>query len=212
MKNMNNNIHIKALLYVTAFVWALLLLYQGQTLTWGFVKSLNYIAAFMIILIGVFDRWIWKWNFLHPWFVSTPVLVGTWKGVLTSDWIDPETGQQIPPVNAFMLIYQTYSMITAKLITPESSSDLISSNLSANHNIYELTGLYVNTPRASVRERSSIHYGGVVLKVHQNKVITLQGHYWTDRKSLGEIKFTQCSASITETTYDACADAFNKSN
>lgn len=176
---MKNSFHIKALLYVTAFVWALLLVYQGQSLTWGFIKTLNFMTAFMIILIGAFDKWIWRWKLLHPWFVSTPILVGTWKGAITSDWIDPETNKQSAPADAFILIYQTYSTINAKLITHESSSDLINSNLATSYDVYELTGLYLNTPRALVRDRSSIHYGGIVLKVHQNKVMTLDGHYWT---------------------------------
>jgi hypothetical protein len=45
----------------------------------------------------------------------------------------------------------------------------------------------LNTPKAGVRERSEIHYGSTILNFDGFNVTKMDGEYWTDRKTTGEI-------------------------
>jgi hypothetical protein len=48
--------------------------------------------------------------------------------------------------------------------------------------------VYRNEPKLSVRDRSPIHYGAIVLDVQGDPVKELAGCYWTDRNSRGELR------------------------
>ena len=50
---------------------------------------------------------------------------------------------------------------------------------------------YLNTPKAGVRERSEIHYGSTILNFDGFKVTKMDGEYWTDRETTGEITLTK---------------------
>jgi hypothetical protein len=59
------------------------------------------------------------------WLVNQPNLQGTWKVLLKSDWVNPETKQQVASIECIMTIRQTYSRFSARLFTRESSSYLV---------------------------------------------------------------------------------------
>jgi hypothetical protein len=46
---------------------------------------------------------------------------------------------------------------------------------------------YRNESRFEVRDRSAIHYSAVSFRVSDEAPKQLSGHYWTDRKTEGEI-------------------------
>jgi hypothetical protein len=60
----------------------------------------------------------------------------------------------------------------------------------AEDGTYRVTGVYRNEPKLSVRERSPIHYGALVLDVLGDPAKDLAGHYWTDRSTRGELHST----------------------
>lgn len=49
-------------------------------------------------------------------------------------------------------------------------------------------GMYLNDPKSSVRGRSAMHNGGLILRVGGPPATVLEGHYWTDRNTKGEIE------------------------
>jgi hypothetical protein len=53
-----------------------------------------------------------------------------------------------------------------------------------------VSGVYRNEPRFQVRERSAIHYGAVWLKVIDEPLKKVIGHYWTDRETAGEMELS----------------------
>ena len=53
----------------------------------------------------------------------------------------------------------------------------------------------MNTPKASVREKSEMHYGSTVLNFEGFKVSKMEGDYWTSRETTGEIKLTRKNAA-----------------
>jgi hypothetical protein len=74
------------------------------------------------------------------------------------------------------------------MITLESSSEFVSAEISrAGDGLYRVSGVYRNEPKLSVRDRSPIHYGAIVLDVQGDPVKSLAGYYWTDRNTRGEL-------------------------
>ena len=49
---------------------------------------------------------------------------------------------------------------------------------------------YINEPDVTIRGRSQIHYGTAKLR-YKEEDGALEGNYWTDRKSVGDIFLTR---------------------
>lgn len=144
----------------------------------------------LIILLLICERWAWRWQWLHPWFVSTPIMHGTWKGQIVSSWRNPDTGQAIPPIETYVAITQTASVIEMRLMTAESESELLGSSVIRDGDgLPRLFGTYRNAPRQEFRYRSQIHHGGLFLNVHGEPPHLLEGQYWTDRSTSGSLAF-----------------------
>ena len=77
--------------------------------------------------------------------------------------------------------------INVVLITGESRSRSISSSIEKIQDEWQLTYCYLNVPNANVRNRSTIHYGTALLCIENPEEI--QGQYFTDRKTTGDMKF-----------------------
>lgn len=185
---MIERLHLSALLLVAAVLWGLLLFLNGVVVSISWLRHLAVITGVLILLLAAFDLSLWKWRWLSPWFVSRPVIDGTWQTEITSSYIDPKTGVIVAPISAFMVVRQTFSRLSLRLITPESRSEVLGAEMVRSEDgTYRVIGVYRNEPRLSVRDRSPIHYGGLVLQVHGQPPSQLEGHYWTDRNTSGEI-------------------------
>jgi SMODS-associating 2TM, beta-strand rich effector domain len=57
--------------------------------------------------------------------------------------------------------------------------------------VYGLYSIYRNTPRLSVRHRSPIHHGALMLDISGEPASQLEGFYWTDRRTMGELELDQ---------------------
>src|SRR5947208_11746859 len=118
-------IQIKTVIWITAIIWAILSLISGVSVSINFFKPVSTITGVVVIIIGIFEKWIWKWSVLHPWLIPFPNLQGTWKGELISNWKDPVTGAQIGPIETYLVIRQTYSNLQAQLLSKESTSKFL---------------------------------------------------------------------------------------
>ena len=108
---------------------------------------------------------------------------------IRSNWKDPATGTGIEPVEGYMIIRQSLSTLSLRLLTEESSSELVGTEIVCSADgLYCVSGVYRNEPRFQVRERSEIHYGAVWLKIIEEPSKKLIGHYWTDRGTAGEME------------------------
>lgn len=206
---MANQKYIHTLIWILAIVWAVLLIINGFDITLEFFKPISTVTGIGILIIGLFERWIWEWRWLHPWFVSVPNIAGTWQGQIISDWIDEANMQKKPPIEAYIIIRQTFSSIQVKLVTQESSSELIDGKLFKNNGIVRLTGVYMNISKQAYRDKSPIHYGGIFLEICENDSVILEGYYWTDRKSRGDLYFKNKVKSICS-NFEDCKKIFSK--
>ena len=181
---------VKAILYTAVAVWAVILFLSGQSVSSAVLRPFSMVTSIVVLLSIVFELWLWKLQLLHGWFVKRPVIEGTWRAELRSNWKDAN-GAAIPPIHGYMVIRQTFLNLSLRLLTAESSSYLVGTEIvCSDDGLYCVSGVYRNEPSYENRDRSPIHYGAVWLQVIEKPTQKLEGHYWTDRNTAGELRLT----------------------
>jgi hypothetical protein len=185
---MIEKLHLTTVLLVAAIVWGILLVLDGVVVSVVWLRHLSAVTGVLLILLAAFDLYLWRLPIFRSWFVKRPLLDGTWRAEVRSNWKNPETGSTIDPVIGFMVVRQTFSRLSLRLLTSESQSELLGAEvLRSDDGSYRVIGVYRNEPRLGVRDRSPIHYGGLALQVSGTPPVRLAGQYWTDRDTAGEI-------------------------
>jgi hypothetical protein len=183
--------YVKAIIYTAVAVWAIVLLVGGHKLSSDLLRPLSTVTSVVVLLSIAFELWLWKLPFLHGWLVKRPVIEGTWRAELRSNWKDP-SGAAILPVEGYVVIRQTFLNLSLRLLTKESSSHLVGTEIICSvDGLYCVSGVYRNEPRYEDRSHSPIHYGAVWLQVIDTATQMLEGHYWTDRNTAGEMRLTE---------------------
>lgn len=188
---MTSERYIKAIIYGAVLAWTVVLYVNHQAIHSSWLQLLSTVTTVVLYGVMIFDLWLWKLPFLHGWFVKRPVIDGTWKVEIRSNWNDPATGTAIAPVEGYMVVRQTLSTLSMRLLTAESSSELVGTEIvCSSDGLYCVSGVYRNEPRFQVRGRSPIHFGAVWLEIIDALPKTIVGHYWTDRESAGEMELS----------------------
>lgn len=201
---MLTRLHISSFIGLTILVWLAVLWFQGQpVLSLEFLAPFSFVVGTVGLIVGVFAKWAWAWPVFRGWYIKRPDVRGTWKVVLQSNWVNPETGEGIPPITAYLSIRQTLTTLSLRLMTPESRSRLIAHNIELGEDeIYRIAGIYRNEPRVELQgDRSEIHYGTLLLEVYGTPSVSMEGHYWTDRGTRGTMTVTNKTFKVLE-TYD----------
>jgi len=164
------------------------------------LKKLPDVVTVYMILYFAFGRWGWRLPIFQGWLVPFPDLTGTWEGTLTTTWENPEIGETPSPINVRLVVRHHFNRISCVLYTAESMSWSTAAMLHTNDDaIKRLSYTYINLPKASVRDRSSISNGAVVFRIFEGKSRRLEGQYWTDRKTTGDMALTFKQRSTKET-------------
>lgn len=189
---------------------AQLILQAGLPASPKWLSYLTPAVSAVLIALAAFDRYLWSWLLLRRLGGSIPDLRGTWKTTLRSSWVNPETSAPAAPIEAYMVVRQTFSTLSLRLMTAESASELLSVQLlrSADET-FRVAAIYRNEPKVEVRHRSEIHYGGMLLTIQGDPTSRMEGHYWTDRKTRGDILLEDRDPRIFLTFEEARA-AFSK--
>jgi hypothetical protein len=183
--------YVKAIIYTTVVLWALTLLLSGQHLSSALLRPLSAVTSAVVLLSVAFEFWLWKLPALQGWLVKRPVIEGTWRAEILSNWKN-DSGNTLPPIEGYVVIKQTLLNLSLRLMTSESSSHLIGTEIvCASDGTYCVSGVYQNEPRYQDRNHSEIHFGAVWLQVVGSPAHIIQGHYWTDRKTAGEMRLTE---------------------
>jgi predicted pore-forming effector associated with SMODS systems len=184
-------LHLSAIILAAAVTWGVLLLLEGVAVSPSWFHPFSTVVAILMLLLAAFDLWLWRLSLLRGWLVKRPFIAGTWCTEVRSNWKDLATGEQIPPLAAFIVIRQTFSSLTLCLITDESRSELAGAEVVRSADgTYRVFGVYTNEPRFAVRARSPMHYGGLELRVAGSPPERIEGHYWTDRNTAGELSLS----------------------
>jgi len=150
------------------------------------------------LLVLAFDHFLWRFPKIGRTLSKRPNLRGTWRGRLASNWVDPETEKGVDP-EVYLVVRQTFWSVTANLITKESKSCSTTATIEDDGcGQHQLVAQYRNTPRASVRERSEVHHGSFKLDIAGEPVEQMEGYYWTDRMTRGELDFDRHSPKFVE--------------
>lgn len=187
---MIKTLQLKAVFWIAVAAWTLGLIFTGVPLSETLFKPAAMVLVLITVLVAAFEKWIWKWRLLHPWFVATPNLNGTYKGTIHPlSQVAIESGAP-DHIEAYLSIHQTLSSTTVRLYTKESESVSHCCDLrSADDNHWLLRYTYENVPDQRVRSRSPIHFGGVSFTLDGDGFCRLSGNYWTDRITNGEMSF-----------------------
>lgn len=186
---MLSRLHLSVILAFAAAIWGAMLLAEGVAISGTWFRPFSTVVGVLLLLLVAFDLWAWRLRFLQGWFVPRPDIRGTWSVELRTDWKNPTSSTGVGPIRAFLAVRQTYSTLSLRMLTAESSSELVAAEISkAADGTYRVAGVYRNEPKLSVRDRSPIHYGALVLEVHGDPVKDLAGYYWTDRNTRGEVQ------------------------
>jgi hypothetical protein len=163
---------------------------SGRPFPFNFLSSFSYVIAACSVTIFFWEHWMWAWRVFRPWLNTRPDLRGTWKGQLLSNWADPQTGHRSGPIEAYLVVRQTYSSISVQLFSLQSiSASLSASIVTEAEGLRTLFVTYRNVPSVLLREDSPIHYGGMMLLALGVPAIKLDGEYWTDRRTKGAVTF-----------------------
>lgn len=195
------NSRLKILVYFGAAVLILSGFFtDGPEVAGITIGRLGIVELAITALIVVFNQWAWRWKYVVRFLRTGPVLRGTWKGESVSTY-DGETRE------TFIAVRQTFAEIEVRLLSDESTSETTSCQLLRRPDGLTLVEYsYANTPRATVRDRSEPHFGAARLECTGQLPTRIQGSYWTDRRSTGELEFTEHKPAILQTYADAKAD------
>lgn len=193
------------ILGAAVFVWGVVLYISGIELSWDYIKPYSIAVTLVGVGVASFEKAVWAWRVVSS-LHNVPYLKGTWHVELQSTYKDPVTQERRPPVIGYAAIRQTYSTISIRLMTKDSNSALIASDLvRRSDGTYELAGVYQSDPQVHLRgSESEIHYGAFKLRLVGAPVNRIEGHYWTDRNTGGTIIYSSWVPEI--------ADSFEEAN
>ena len=207
MKNIRHEILVWVQLCSFIGIWICLLLISSSTLQINVeaLKKLPDVVTIYALLALIFTKWAWKLPVFKKWLVPFPNLQGTWFGRLESTWVNPSTGERVPPKGVALVIKQTYTSMSCVMYTDESESYSTTAQINEDDDsgVLRLSYGYTNRSRATVRDRSAIHDGASILRITNGSENKLEGEYWTSRKTTGEISVKLVSKELARSFSEA---------
>ena len=154
----------------------------------GLLLRVGTATGIVAVAIFIFDRFLWSWGWLQGWFVHRPHIGGIWDVKINPLTADPTTGKPRSKRTYQYHIQQTYSKLFIRMTNgPESEGESITADIRRlDDGEYELVIVYLNTPKAKIRNRSEIHFGTAKLSIvgNVNSPTTLRGSYWPERERI----------------------------
>jgi hypothetical protein len=146
----------------------------------------------VLMAVGFFVSYAWRWPIFRNWLVPFPDLNGTWQGTIQTSWKDPKTGQMPGPIPTILTIKQSFIRISCVMHTAEMTSRSIMADfaLDGDEQVRMFGYSYRSNPLPSVKERSQPHDGTIIFQLVGDPVEKLKGVYWTSRSTTGEIVLT----------------------
>lgn len=187
--------------------YGLVLYLTGVRIDADVQRGLAYLPALATLLLIVWDLWVWRWPLV--WRVSSrPRLDGLWAVTLhpTAESRIPEGGNR-GPIPAYLVVKQTYWTIVLLLFTVESSSvsrSFFWDDVQGTGTEW-LTFVYDNTPMQRHQHRSRRHLGTCSLRFGNRQPVEIEGMYFTDRYTQGDMKLTFVSRDTNAGSFDEAA-------
>lgn len=168
---------------------------QGSDLVRTIVGAFPMLA---VVALVAWDKWLWKWPIVLK-VHGRPNISGSWKGE-----IYPARAEELPPgspsspIGCLVQISQSFWSLHVSLRTKESKSASWSESLVrvANSDSYKLSYFFSNQPGMKVRHRSLQHDGAAVFAWEGASPPQIEGIYFNDRRSTGDIKLVRVDREL----------------
>jgi SMODS-associating 2TM, beta-strand rich effector domain len=204
---MNNTAKFARLVAVSvSAVWAAALFYSGVELDGHARRVLAYLPSAIGFLVVAFDLWLWKIPGVAH-IAGRPRIYGTWKATLrpSSDSHIPPGGNRGPIIGA-MVIEQTFWTTSVRFHTDQSSSKSSTSAIAPDTDSRQSKSFYFTYSNQAKQEhnaRSYPHHGTTLLQIIGAEPKSVQGTYWTDRLTAGDVKLELIDRSTSHAQADA---------
>jgi hypothetical protein len=151
------------------------------------------VFGFYALFLFIFDRHIWKWQFLGRInVVKTPNINGSYSGTLLSSY-DNFT----KPIVIDVDIIQTWTKISIVLRTETSSSRSTVASIMTNKEPNVLSYQYLNVPKQNAAPTMHMHTGTAVIDI-ENDCKSLVGGFYSSRDRQTRGQFTLKKTASTE--------------
>lgn len=148
-------------------------------------QSLTPSITLSLFILGFLLRKITIKHRLLTYIIGKPIIHGLWKGQLTSNY--EINGQKLPPIEIYFFIKQTFLITTIKSYTSTQSSESIITALSHNNDTETSDFIYIYKFYRTKNSENKVTFGSGNLRLTNNSQ-TLEGIYWTNANTCGEIE------------------------
>lgn len=188
---MNRSIIVQVVAAIVVTVFAAGIWLTGGTPDLQWLRFFSAAVFIAVTALTIWDHWAWHLPFVQKLPQVPRDLRGTWKGTLESFWINPTTGSSPPIKAAYLVIRQSATTVSVVMLTNESRSKSSLATISDDGVSASLDYMYLNRPDSRFEYRSRMHHGSTSLDITRKPAVRLQGRYWTNRDSKGELDFNQ---------------------
>lgn len=110
-----SRVFIQAIVLIVAGVYLASYLIRGLP-TSELFAPIGAAGAVASLAVLAFDQFVWRAPGIGRKVSKRPDLRGTWRGRLSSNWVNPETGQRIDPdPEVYLVVRQTFWGVTGKI-------------------------------------------------------------------------------------------------
>ncbi|NNP67942.1 hypothetical protein [Acinetobacter sp. Ac_5812] len=181
---------LQKIIYFFLFIaFIIFLLIQGiNLLGWlklSIIQSITPSISLALIVLGFLLRSVTIQHERLANFIGKPIVHGLWKGSLISNYKNSE-GYQIPPIEIYFYVKQTFLITTIKSFTSNQKSESVITALSQNKDTDTTTFLYTYKFYRTRNSENKVTFGSGDLNLTDNGKI-LTGIYWTNSNTCGEI-------------------------
>ncbi len=159
-----------------------------------FAKAIVTTSTVVIIGLLAFDRWLWRFAPFR-WIVVRPVLHGTWKIVLRTS----HKARADEEIEAYLVIHQTYSTVRADGLFDRSHSECLSADLALQNGRCTLNYIFRTEAHSRHRDGNPPSRGAASLRVGRKPRPHLEGDYWMERGTTGDITSVGYTTKIYDT-------------
>ncbi len=202
-------IQVQVVVTVAAIVFAAGIVVTGGDVDPGWLRFFGAAVVVSLLLLGTWDRFLWRLPFVQRLQSVPPDLRGTWKGEFQSLVIDPSTGETVPTLVGYWVIRQTASTAKVTFTSAQSQGEASLAQIGISPaGRTELNYMYFNSPSLQAGDVSRPHRGAVALIDSGRPAERLGERYWTDRQTGGGMTLLQRRPEYAD-DFDTAARLFD---
>lgn len=196
---------VRMITLLVSGIYSIVLLSSGIQLPEGARLVVSLLPTAAVILLVAWDLWLWRMPGVQR-LTRRPDLRGFWRVTLTPhpDSVIPDGGNR-GPIEAFLEVRQSYWSIHLRLYSKESASKSTAASWlpTFENDVDGLTFTYLNTPKISESHRSPRSAGACSLEAVSLKPEEIEGGYFTDRFTKGDMSLVFVDRSSGHASFAA---------